>query len=159
MKSVLLIIPSIKDVGGAQTLALNLLKILKVDHKVKIVTFERKNHKLPINYENIICLDPVNEKLPFLIRIFDYFRLGYQLKVIKRRLKTDISISILWRADLINQISKNQEKTFSISVINIKNNSENRKIFKMRFFVGFIYRGFNYIGALNSNLRKEFLLD
>ena len=93
--------------------------------------------------------------LPLPLRWLNYFASARRLAALKRRLNIDLTISVLWRADLINVLSSIGERKFSLGVINILNNSTNALMQHFRGFVGRIYRRFDCVFAIGPGVAEE----
>jgi glycosyltransferase involved in cell wall biosynthesis len=156
MKRIIFVIPSMANAGGAESLVSNLSSLLKEFYDVRIVSFD------PIGTTSYFPLTvpfyPLGQgpKLPLVFRTFTYFSLAWRLYLTKRRLSVDISISVLWRADLINSLSRGREKIISLVVINFLGNPSNVRMIQLRFFVSFIFRRFDKILAITRQVSKEF---
>lgn len=155
MKKVLLVIPSMASAGGAEKLVDSLSQLLKDDYDISIASFDPPGSK-PY-FQNNVPLYPLGDgsRLPLLLRAFTYLRAARRLAALKHRLGIDLAISVLWRADLINMLSRAGKKTVSLAVINILNNQTNAMMVKLRGPVGHIYRRFDRILSIAPEIATE----
>jgi glycosyltransferase involved in cell wall biosynthesis len=157
MIKVLFIIPSFASPGGAEKLVDSLVHLLNPHYEISIASFDPKHTKT--YFKNVSAFYPLGDgpKLPYILRVFTYMVAAYRLSVLKRELGINLAISVLWRADLINVLSRGQEKIISLGVINILNNDTNAMMVKLRLLVGFFYRRFDKILAISPSLNKELI--
>jgi glycosyltransferase involved in cell wall biosynthesis len=155
MKKVLLIIPSMAFAGGAEKLVDSLAGLLKVDYEISIASFDPPGTK-PY-FQNDVQFYPLGDgpKLPLILRVFTYQIAAQRISNLKRELGIDVAISVLWRADLINVLSRCREKIMSLSVINLLNNDTNAMMVKLRGLVGFVFRRFDRILAIAPEIATE----
>jgi glycosyltransferase involved in cell wall biosynthesis len=155
MIKVLLVIPSMASAGGAEKLVNSLSQLLKDDYDISIASFDPLGSK-PY-FQNNVPLYPLGEgsRLPLLLRPVTYLKAARRLAALKRHLEIDLAISILWRADLINMLSRAGEKTISLAVINILNNQTNTMMVKLRRPVGYVYRRFDRILSIAPEIATE----
>jgi glycosyltransferase involved in cell wall biosynthesis len=157
MLKILFIIPSMAFAGGAEKLINSLSVLLKMDYEIYIASFDPPNTKA--YFHNLIPFYPLGNgpKLPLILRLFTYLIACNRISVLKRKLAIDIAISVLWRADLINALSQQNEKIISLSVINILNNETNSKMVKFRSIVGIVLRRFDKISAISPQIANELI--
>jgi len=155
MKKILLIIPSMAFAGGAEKLVDSLAGLLKNDYEVSIASFDPPGTNS--YFQNAIPFYPLGDgpKLPLMLRAFTYQIAAQRLSTLKRDLRIEVAISVLWRADLINALSRGREKIVSLGVINILNNGTNAKMVKLRGLVGFVFRRFDKILAIAPEIATE----
>lgn len=156
MSRILIVIPSLKDAGGSEKLVDSLSSLLSSNHDVFQVSFDSPGSNR--HFENHIPnfqLGPV-PILPLCLRWISYTLLAIRLAHLKKKMRIDVSISVLWGADLISVLSFGKDKKISLSVINIRNNPTNRLMVMFRFLVAIIYRRFDRILAINKALSIEF---
>lgn len=156
MKKVLFVIPSISSVGGAEKLVSTLSTLLQHSFDISIATFDSPN-SMPA----FVCAAkyyPLGESriLPLPLRLISYIDACRRLSALKKKISPDVSISILWRADLINALTKlKQEKIASLAVINIIGNKTNSLLVKLRHVVKIVYRRFDLILAITPTILHE----
>ena len=156
MSHILFVIPSMSAVGGAEKLVVSLSSLLQQKHKISIASFD------PIGTDPVFTATcnfyPLGESsnLPLPLRFISYLQASVKLSKLKRLLSPSISISLLWRADLINALTKNEnEKIVSLIAINILDNPTNALMVKLRSIVGFVYRRFDQIYAITPAICNE----
>jgi glycosyltransferase involved in cell wall biosynthesis len=155
MIKVLLVIPSMASAGGAEKLVDSLSQLLKDDYDISIASFDPPGSK-PY-FQNKVPLYPLGDgsRLPLIIRPVTYLKAARRLTALKRHLEIDLAISIMWRADLINMLSRAGKKTISLAVINILNNQTNTMMVKLRRPVGYVYRRFDRILSIAPDIATE----
>lgn len=155
MSNILFVIPSLSSAGGAEKLIDSLSRILGSDHKIYQASFDSFNTKR--YFENEVQFYPLGSliRIPLPLRWITYFIRAYRLTQLKQKLDIDISISVLWSADIINVLSLSKDKKISLAVINILNNPTNRLMVTLRVIVGMIYRSFDRILAISNPLLEE----
>jgi glycosyltransferase involved in cell wall biosynthesis len=156
MSQILFVIPSMSAVGGAEKLVITLSSLLQEKYKIGIASFD------PIGtapaFPTTCNFYPLGEcsNLPLPLRFISYLNAAKRLFKLKRRLSPSISISLLWRADLINTLTKRKsEKIASLIVINIVNNPTNAMLVRLRLIAGYIYRRFDKILAITPTISDE----
>jgi glycosyltransferase involved in cell wall biosynthesis len=155
MKKVLLVIPSMTSAGGSEKLVDSLSMLLRDSYSISVASFDPLGSK-PF-FLSSVPYYPLGfgPPPPLPLRIFTYLRAAQRLSALKRRLGTDVAISVLWRADLINVLSRAGGKTISLTVINILNNQTNAMMVKLRGPVGRIYRRFDRILSITPEIVTE----
>jgi len=143
--------------GGAEKLVFSVTKLLMQDFNMTIASFDRSGTK-PF-FGSQVAFYPLGDALdmPSVLRVLTYLRAARRLAALKRRLRIDLAISVLWRADLINMLSRSGEKTMSLAVINILENPTNITMVKMRALVGHVYRRFDRILSIAPEIQSELL--
>ena len=143
--------------GGAEKLVDSLTQLLKDNYNIGIASFDPPGSK-PFFQNGVPHYQlGLESRLPLPFRAFTYLRSARKLSALKRRLGVEISISVLWRADLINILSRAGGKTISLAVINILNNKTNALMVKLRGPVGYIYRHFDRILSITPEISTELL--
>ncbi|MDP2323742.1 MAG: glycosyltransferase, partial [Gammaproteobacteria bacterium] len=154
-KRVLIIIPSLAGVGGAESLVHSLSELLSTHFDVYQASFDppgtQRRIASPVQF---FPLGPA-PRLPLFLRWITYGKLAWRLSQLKRRLQIDISISNLWGADLISLLSLGSDRKIALGLINIKGNPTNRLMERFRGPVGMIYRRFDRVLAISDPLADE----
>lgn len=155
MIKILLVIPSIVSAGGVEKLVDSLSQLLKDDYDISIASFDPPGSS-PY-FQNNVPLYPLGDVSghPLFFRPFSYLIAARRLGSLKRRLEIDLAISVLWRADLINMLSRLGKKTVSLAVINILNNQTNAMMVKLKQPVGYVYRRFDRILSIAPEIASE----
>lgn len=156
MQRVLLLIPSMASVGGAERVVHSLSQLLvPPDHEVYQASFDAAD--APRHFESstpIHRLGPV-PRLPLPLRPIAYAMAAWRLRRLKRTLGIDVTISNLWGADLISALSGGKDRKVALCHINIVGNASNRLMMKLRPLVGAVYRRFDRVIAVNASLAVE----
>ena len=155
MSRILIVIPSLKGTGGSEKLVGSLSRLLSTSHEVYQASFDslgssRHNGEGVPYFE----LGPI-PNFPFYLRWISYGILAMRLSRIKKKLRIDLTISTLWRADLISVLSLGKDKKVSLGVINIRDNPTNRLMIVFQLLVGYIYRRFDRVLAISRPLALE----
>lgn len=153
-KFVYFIVPSLNNVGGVEDLVSRFSEILVVRHEMRIITFDKN---LSDNFFDINCeINPIGNNYWTPIKYFFIF-----FNLLRSKNKVDpqscIFISILPIADILNGATKffSKSRCWSLWVINIKGNSDNRVVFQFRKIFGIFYRRFDKIFCIDEYLLKE----
>jgi len=155
MKKILLVIPSIASAGGVEKLVFSLSQLLRDRYDVSIACFDPPGTQ-PYFKSSVPFFALGNGSRPALFfRIFTYLNARRRLSALKRTLRIDLSISVLWRADLINMLSRGHEKIISLSVINIVGNQTNALLLKLHKPVSYVYQRFDRILAIAPSIAAE----
>lgn len=77
-----------------------------------------------------------------------------RLRQFKKKHGIRLTISNLWPADWLNFLT-GKERKIAVIHINILNNHQNRMMVKARRLVSFVYKGFDKIVLVGSNLQEE----
>jgi len=155
-KSVLILIPSMANVGGTERMVHSLSKLLE-DSKTQIFLASFDAPGTDFHFEShltIHTLGPI-PRLPLFLRGFAYALASWRLRQLKSRLNVDITISNLWGADLINILSGCSDRKISLCHINVVGNPTNRLMIWLLPFVAAIYRRFDHVVAVSETLSKE----
>jgi len=155
MSRILIINPSLIGAGGSEKLVDSLSSLLSLNNQVFQASFDSFGSKR--NFESDIPHFQLGSSpyLPLYFRWITYLRLALRLSQLKKKLNIDVTISNLWRADLISVLSFGKDKKVSLVVINILDNPTNRLMVSFRFLVGFIYQRFDRVLAISRPLALE----
>ena len=116
MKNILLIIHKLSN-GGAERAITNLANVLKDDYNVTMVVFDNSKKEYIPNVKIIDLGTPANSKANRKISVF--FNRLKRVKKIKKEYNIDCSISFLTGPNLINCLSKKNDKVI-ISIRNLQ---------------------------------------
>lgn len=156
MSRLLLLIPSSIGVGGAERMVDRLSRLLSSD---ELEVFEASFDPPDANrrYESPASFHPLGPipRLPLPLRPIEYVLTAWRLRRLKNRLRIDVTISNLWRADLISALSGGKDKKIALCHINIIDNPTNAAMLRFRPFVAAVYRLFDRIIAVNEALAGE----
>lgn len=156
MKRILLVAPSMTSAGGVEKLVDSLSRLFFGRYEISIASFDSPGLKPYFKSEVPFYALGDGKRLPLFFRFFTYLIAARRLSQLKRNLKINLTISVLWRADLINVLSRGQGSMISLAVINIMNNETNRMMVRFRSLVGHIYRQFNRILVISPEIGYEY---
>ena len=156
MKRILIVAPSMVSAGGVEKLVDSLSRLFSGSYEVCIASFDPQGSK-PF-FQGEVPFYPLGDgkRLPLFFRFVTYIAVARRLSLLKRALRVDLTISVLWRADLINVLSRVQDATVSLAVINILENETNRLLVILRGVVGYIYRRFDRILVIAPEIMSEY---
>lgn len=160
-KKILLLIPSLSKVGGAENLTLRIAKALaEKKNNIFIATFDKGHELRKVKENDLISYYHLgnnfsNINLPILLKPLNYIYYFIKLSYLIRKLKIDVTLSILWKADLINSITFARTKRVSLSVINYRDNPINLALIKYKKIIKFLYKRFDMVLAINNALKDE----
>lgn len=155
-KSIILIIPNL-DFGGAQTAFSKLSVSLNEHYNVHCVVFNSKKMAAYKLGGVLISLD-VPGSNNILSKAVNFFRRVKKLRRLKKKLKTNVSISFLEGADYVNILSRVNEKV----IISIRGSKVNDKEIRgylgwlrLKLFLPLIYNRASWIVAVSEGLAME----
>jgi glycosyltransferase involved in cell wall biosynthesis len=153
---IFLLIPSMAGVGGTERVVDNLSRLFaEAGHKVFQVTFDPPGAPRILSGDTpIYRLGPM-PNLPLVFRSLSYALTAFRLAKLKWQLKPDITISNLWRSDLISQLSLGGDKKIALCHINVVDNPTNKLMLQLRSIVAAVYRRFDKVIAVSEPLAKE----
>ena len=145
-----IIIPSLSD-GGAEKVAANLSIIYKeLGYKVYFILYE---NRVSFEYEGEIINLNIQKKVG-VGKIFNDFEIYSKIKKIKKEYKFDAVISHLPKTDLINCLTKQNEKV----ITTIHNNIDMDYPSYMKKFLKYIIKKSDLIVSV-SKVGREYLID
>lgn len=152
---ILLLIPSMVGCGGTERMVHSLTILFQsLGHKVFLASFDSPS--------DIPTLKPVvpfyrlgSSSLLFTLRPLTYLISSFKLRLLKKQLDIDLTISNLWRADLINQLSLYPDLKISLCHINIVGNPSNTLMLRFLPMVSRIYRLFTRVVTVSRSLKCE----
>ena len=160
-KRILLVIPSLSETGGAENLALRIGKALaEKKNNIFIATFDKDPMPRQLNKTDQVRYFYLGNKLssinlPIFLKPLNYIYYFIKLSCLIKKLQIDITVSILWKADLINSITFARTKRVSLSVINYKDNPVNLPLVKYKKIIRFLYKRFDRVLTINNALKEE----
>ena len=153
---VLLLVPSMRPAGGTERVVHNLSVLLdRAGYSVAIASFDNAEEAWHFQGAGArFALGSVG-RAPLPLRWLEYARQARKLARLKRSLQPDLTISNLWRADLISLLSGGMDRKIAIAHINVVGNPTNRLMVRMRGLVGAVYRRFAKVVAVSAPLAEE----
>ncbi|MBX9815532.1 MAG: glycosyltransferase [Sphingomonas sp.] len=153
---ILLLLPSIGRIGGTERVVGNLAHVFgEMGHEVAIASFDdpKRQPTLAANGGTFALGAP--PRLPLLLRMLEYRQASRALRGFKQRWRPDVTISNLWRADLISQLSGGGDRKIALCHINVRDNPRNRMMMRARPLVARVYRRFERVIAVTAPLAAE----
>jgi glycosyltransferase involved in cell wall biosynthesis len=156
MKRVLIVVPSVTSAGGVEKLVDSLSRLLSGSYIISIASFDAVDSRPYFQYDVPFYALGSGRNLPLFFRLITYMGSARRLLRLKRSLEIDLTISVLWRADLVNVLSHTRDSMMSLAVINILDNETNRMLVRLRSLVGLIYRRFDRVLAIAPEIVSEY---
>lgn len=151
MTRVLLLAPGMTQLGGVERMVAGLAGLLGRRHEVAVASFDppgaRPAFALPCPFH------PLGDgRLPRPLAYLDQAR---RLRALERRLGTQVTISNLWRADLVSALAGRHARRVALAHINIVGNPTNAAMLRLRPLVAAIYRRLDRVVAVSAALERE----
>lgn len=151
MSRVLLLIPGMRASGGTERMVANLAALLGERHEVAVASFDPPGSApvfaLPCPYHPL-----GSGAAP---RPFAYVDQARRLRVLEKRLGTQVTISNLWRADLVSGLAGRHARRVALAHINVVGNPTNAAMLRLRPLVAAIYRRLDRLVAVSAALEAE----
>jgi glycosyltransferase involved in cell wall biosynthesis len=156
MTTILLLIPSMQGFGGTERVVHKLSDLFSsMGYKVFIATFDP-----PGSSQQYVSSVPVHQlgpipQLPLVLRPISYALAIWQVMRLKRRLMIDVTVSHLWRMDLINALSLGMDKKIALCHTTVQKNVDNKLMITLRPWVAAIYRRLDRVITVSKPLEAE----
>ena len=125
------------------------------DREVFLATFDPQLTRTAFEIVTpVYPLGPI-PRLPLTLRPFSYVLAAQRLKQLKQKIGIDITISNLWRADLISVLSGGNDRKVALCHHTVVGDPINRLMVSMRPLVAAIYRRFDRVIAVSQPLADE----
>jgi glycosyltransferase involved in cell wall biosynthesis len=155
-RRILLLVPSMRLAGGCERVVDNLSKLLAKDgHSLAIASFDHSVDEWHFKGEGRRIALGQGRRLPLALRWIEYWMQARKLTRIKHEFRPDVTISNLWRADLISLLSGGRDRKIALAHINVVGNRTNHLMVRMRALVGAVYRRFDRVVAVSQPLASE----
>lgn len=155
MSRILLLCAEMGGVGGVERLLASLSGLLAERHEVHVASFDPPGTApgipLPVRFHPLGSGPPRSRPL----RPLTYSAQARRLRALERRLGIEVTISNLWRADLVSALAGGDGRRITLAHINIVGNPTNRLMLRMRPFVAGIYRRLDRVVAVSDALARE----
>lgn len=150
-----LLCQSLSSVGGTQRVIATLSHLLSPHFDTYELSFDPPGTAR--YFESPAHFVPLGSswRLPLIFRPVSYAIDAYRLRRAKRRLGVVLTISNLWRADLLSILSAGSDKKVSICHINIVDNKTNRLVLQFRRLASLVYRQFDSVVSVSHPLEQE----
>ena len=154
-RPILFTIPSFTGAGGTERMVANLARLLSADHEVHISSFDKPGAQP--NFDPGVPFHALGSgpRLPFLLRVITYATEARRLRSLKRRLGVGLTISNLWRSDLISVLAGGSDRKIAICHINVAGNKTNALMMSLLPLVRAVYHRVDKVVAVNEALLHE----
>ena len=155
-RRILLLAPSMRLAGGTERVVHNLSLLLGAGgNDVAVASFDDAVEQWHFECAGERFALGAVRRLPLFLRWLEYARQARKLARIKRSFRPDLTISNLWRADLVSLLAGGTDRKIALAHINVVGNSTNRLMVRMRALVGAVYRRFAKVVAVSAPLAEE----
>lgn len=152
----LLLIPSMAGVGGAERVVSSLTTLLAgPECEVFQATFDAPG--MQRHFDSTVplhLLGPI-PRLPLALRPLTYMLAAWRLRRLKNKLGIHVTISNLWGADLISILSGGLDHKIALCHINVVDNPSNHLMVRLRRLVAAVYQRFDRVIAVSETLAQE----
>ena len=155
MAKLLIIIPSLVSAGGTERVVAELSMLLASAHEVTLCSFDPEGSRPQFETGGSFVPLGASKRLPLYLRWFTYAVQARRLAALKRRLGTEISISNLWRGDLVSFLSRGRDRKVALAHTSVAGSPTNRLMVRFRTLVGSVYRSFESIVTVSDALARE----
>jgi glycosyltransferase involved in cell wall biosynthesis len=153
MARILFILPKIEAFGGTEQIVFGVADALSRSHDVHLCCFAiDPAASTPASVE-LHVLGTARER-PLATRWLTYVDQARKLRAAKRNIRPDVSISNLWRADLVNMLSRTAEPKIAVLHAGVSGPA-NRMLRRFRWLAGRVYRNFARIVAVSPGIAEE----
>ena len=148
---ILLIIPSLRN-GGAERVAANLSKSFEQrGHDVLVVTFSKGHVDYHVTNHLELDVESTSNKL---IRLINVIRRTLKLRRVKENFKPDVSLSLMFGANLINVLTKNDSE---VVISSVRTTAKRDSSLIIRLTNQFVYRCSNLIVAVSKGIKMDLI--
>jgi glycosyltransferase involved in cell wall biosynthesis len=155
MARILFLMSYFQRLGGAERVVTRLATAMAAKHDVHVCALSADEGFDPGAFAFPVHIAPKRRRLPLPIRWLTYRSEARWLRSLKRSLSTDICISSLWRADLINVLSGGHDRKVSILHAGVRGGKANAMLERLRWVAAPIYRAFDRVVGVSSEVGKE----
>ena len=153
MVRILFILSRLEAVGGTERIVLGLARNLSRSNEVHLACFSMdKAAATPAKVQLHVLGDAPRRSLA--TRWLTYVEQARRLRALKRAIRPGASISNLWRADLINILSRTSEPKLTILHAGVSG-SANRLLRRFRWLAVRVYQGFKTVVAVSPTIAEE----
>lgn len=155
MSRLLLLCPEFRSVGGVERVVAELAALLAERHEVHVASFDPPGAVpiMPLSVPFHPLGTGPNRSLA--ARPLTYAVQRRRLRALERTLGIDVTISNLWRADLISALAGRRVRRIALAHINVVGNPTNRLMVRLRPLVAAAYRRLDRVVAVSETLADE----
>lgn len=153
---ILLLVPSMAGAAGTERMVHSLSELLaQSGHEVHQASFDAP--ATPRHFRGSVPFHALGAlpDWPLPLRPFVYAASALRLRRLKSALGIDVTISNLWRADLVSGVSGGADRKVALCHINVVGNPSNRLMVRFRPLVAAVYRRLDRVIAVNEALAEE----
>lgn len=155
-RRILLLVPSMRLAGGCERVVHNLSMLLaRHGHNLAIASFDDADSEWHFKGGGERFALGQSARLPLPLRWIEYWLQARKLARLKRKFRPDLTISNLWRADLISLLSGGGDRKIALAHISVVGNPTNRLMVRLLTLVGAVYRRFDGVVAVSQPLAVE----
>lgn len=155
MSRILLLCAELGGFGGVERLIATLAPMLSSDHDVHVASFDPAGTEPGVPLTVSFHAIGGGSYTSLLARPMTYLTQILRLRRLERELGVDITISNLWRADLISALARGRPRRIALAHINVVGNPTNRLMLRLRPLVALIYRRFDRLVTVSNALARE----
>jgi glycosyltransferase involved in cell wall biosynthesis len=158
MSRILLLSSDLHGLGGVERLLGGLSTLLSSRHEVHVASFDSPGTAAGVPLT--VPFHPLGSGRPWPtpLRPLTYAAQRRRLRRLERELAVDVTISNLWRADLVSALSRtrgDRPRRIALAHINVVGNPTNRLMVRLRPLVAATYRGLDRVVAVSEALARE----
>lgn len=150
MTRLLLLIPQMRAPGGTERMVANLAALLGARHEVAVASFDPPG-SAPV-FPLACPYHPLGGTAPRPLAYLDQAR---RLRALERRLGSQVTISNLWRADMVSALAGRHARRVALAHINVVGNPTNAAMLRLRPLVAATYRRLDRVVAVSEALEAE----
>jgi glycosyltransferase involved in cell wall biosynthesis len=158
MSRVLLLCAELHGIGGVERLLAGLSTLLAERHDVHVASFDPPGTApgVPLT----VPFHPLGSgrARPTALRLLTYAAQRRRLRGLESALQVDVTISNLWRADMVSAMARSGRggpRRIALAHINVVGNPTNRLMLRLRPIVAAAYRRLDRIVAVSDALARE----
>lgn len=156
MSRVLLLCAELRGVGGVERLVAGLSTLLAARHEVHVASFDPAGSPpgvpLPVPFHALGGGGPPRS---LALRPLTYLRQTRRLRALERALGVEVTISNLWRADMVSALAGRRVRRIALAHINVVGNPTNRLMLRLRPLVAMAYRRLDRVVGVSAALARE----
>ncbi len=153
-KTIVFLIPSIDEVGGAQMVVKRLALLMADRYDVHLCSFSDVGAAVREETSGEITLHSLFNNTAQRSRL-DYLRNIMRFRKLTKSIGADVIISNIWAADLVTALAGGRGKRITIIHGSIRNNPQNRLLMRLLPFASYCYRRFHKVVAVSRLLEVE----